>query len=244
MSRRGARAVVRAGSFALLASSVVAAAIVVTAGGFGADDLAAFLVWTLPFSVVVGVTTAALAPRLSRARPAVALALAGLVAVASAVLWTIAVALVLGPFVLAFSFPVFPCWVAGAASGLASALGVGADWRRTAVVAGLVAPLVVFVATAALLAFAPRPAEADADIDVVAYFRGDVTAAQMTDFSETRLATLEGVEGISADYAEKALYIEFTPEATEAERGELVRRLEASPLVGRIERDVPPDEAA
>ena len=236
-----ARAVVRAGAFALLASSALAVAIVLAAGGFGAADLGAFLVWTLPFSVAIGLTAAALAPRLSRAGPVTGLALAGLVAVAAAVLWTIAVGLVLGPFVLAFSFPVFPCWIAGAAGGLASALGVGADWRRTAVVAGVVAPLVVFVATAALLAFAPRPV--DADIDVVAYFRADVTPAQVTAFSEARLTGLAGVEGISADYAENALYIEFESNASEADRGEVVRRLEESALVERIERDVPPDDA-
>ena len=99
---------------------------------------------------------------------------------------------------------------------------------------------VVFVATAALLALAPR--RDDEDIDVVAYFRADATAAEIDAFSETRLVRLGGIDGVSADYGENALYIEFTPNATEAERDEVVRRLEASPLVARIERDVPPGE--
>lgn len=234
------RTILRAGGFSLLASCGLAAGIVLSAGGFGADDLGAFLLWTLPFSAAIGAAAAVLAPRLTRAGPVTALALAGLTALTAAVLWTVAVALVLGPFVLAFSFPVFPCWVAGGAGGLASVLGIGSGWRRTAVVAGLVAPLVVFVATAALLAFAPR--RDDADIDVVAYFRSEVTAAEMTAFSEARLAGLDGIDGISADYGANALYVEFTADATEAERSEVVRRLEASPLVVRIERDVPPEE--
>ncbi len=240
MAHGRAGAMLRAGSYSLLASCAVAAAIVLAAGGFGAGDLAAFLAWTLPFGLAIGASAAVLAPRLSAAGPVTGLALAALVAVAVAVLWTIAVGLLLGRLVLPFSFPVFPCWLAGGATGLASAVGVGSGWRRTAVVTALVAPLVVFVATAALLALGPR--RDDQDIDVVAYFRADASAAEMNAFSETRLVRLEGIDGVSADYGENALYIEFTPNATDAERDEVVRRLEASPLVARIERDVPPGE--
>jgi hypothetical protein len=235
-----AGAMLRAGGYTLLASCAVAAAIVLAAGGFGAGDLAAFLAWTLPFSLAIGGSAAALAPRLSRTGPVAGLALAGLVAVAVAVLWTIAVGLLFGRLVLPFSFPVFPCWLAGGATGLLSGVGLGSSWRRTAVVASLVAPLVVFVATAALLALGPQPD--DQDIDVVAYFRADASAAEITAFSEARLVRLDGIDGVSADYGENALYIEFTADATEAERDEVVRRLEASPLVARIERDVPPGE--
>jgi hypothetical protein len=236
-----AEAMLRAGGYSLLASCGVAAAIVLAAGGFGARDLAAFVAWTLPFGLATGVSAAALAPWLSRAGPARGLVLAGLAAMAVAVLWTIAVGFLLGRLVLPFSFPVFPCWLAGGATGLFSAVGAGSAWRRTAVVAAFVAPLVVFVATAALLALGPR--RDDEDIDLVAHFRADASAAEMDTFSRTRLARLDGIDGVSADYGENALYIEFTPGATEAHRDEVVRRLEASPLVVRIERDVAPDEA-
>jgi hypothetical protein len=236
-----AGAMLRAGGYSLLASCGVAAAIVLAAGGFGARDLAAFVAWTLPFSLATGVSAALLAPRLSRAGPAGGIVLAGLAAFVAAVFWTIAVGVLLGRLVLPFSFPVFPCWLAGAATGLFSAVAPGSGWRRTAVVAALVAPLVVFVATATLLALGPR--RGDEDIDVVAYVRADASAAEMDAFSRTRLARLDGVDGVSAYYGENALYIEFTPDATEADRDEVVRRLEASPLVVRIERDVAPDEA-
>ena len=235
-----ARGILRAGSYCLLASCAVAAGIVLAMGGFGAGDVAAFLAWTFPFSLAIGGSAAVLAPPLSRTGPGRALALAGLVALAAAVLWTIAVGAVLGPFFLPFSFPVFPCWLAGGATGVLSVAGVGSGWRGTAVAAALAFPLVVFVATAALLAFGPR--RDDQDIDVVAYFRTDASAAEISGFSETRLIRLAGIDGVSADYGENALYIEFRSNATEAQRDEVVRRLEASPLVTRIERDVPPDE--
>jgi hypothetical protein len=234
------RTTLRAGGFALLASCGLALGIVFAGGGFGTADLSAFVAWTLPFSLAIGAVAAALAARLSRAGPVVALVVAALLAAFAAVLWTIVVGLLL-QFVLAFSFPVFPCWLAGGGAGFASTLGVGSGWRRAAVVAGFVAPLVVFVATAtALLALEPR--RGDEDIDVVAYFRAEATAAEIDAFAEARLVRLGGVDGVSADYGENALYIEFTPDATETQRDEVVRRVGASPLVVRIERNVPPGD--
>ena len=234
-----ARKMLRAGGYCLLASYAVAAGIVALGGGFGLGDLGAFFAWTLPFGAAVGAVAALSAPRLSRARPLAALALAGLAAIAAAVLWTVAVALLLGPFFLLFSFPVFPCWLAGAATGLASAMGVGTDWRRTAVVAAFVAPLVVFVGTAALLALGPL--RADRDVDVVAHLRSDASAGELNALTN-RMSELEAVGGVSADYGENALYIEFSPDVSKGERDDVVRQLERSPVVARLEFDVPPDE--
>jgi hypothetical protein len=188
-------AVLRGGGRCLLASFGVATGIVVAAGGFGAGDLAAFAAWTAPFSLATGGAAAALGPPLSRVGPWAGLALAGLAAVALAVLWTIAVGLLLGPFFLAFSFPVFPCWLAGAAAGLASGAGAGSEWQRTASVVALVAPVVVFVASTALLALAP--VGDDRDVDVVAYFRAGATPGEIDAFADTELAAVEGVEGVS-----------------------------------------------
>lgn len=71
----------------------------------------------------------------------------------SGVLWTYLVALALGPWVGAFSFPVLSCWVAGGASGIIAAAGTCTKLKRGYVLAELL--LVTAIITAATIGTEP-----------------------------------------------------------------------------------------
>ena len=111
------------GAVCLIASVLVAVLMVALQGGFGAGDMWSFLFWTLPFAVgmaVVGSLSMKLFCRLSFfIRYSVAALSGGLLGF----IWTFIVALVLGPWFGAFSFPVLLIWAAGGASGMISSTG-------------------------------------------------------------------------------------------------------------------------
>lgn len=83
--------------------------------GFGSGDLTAMLVWSIPLGVLTARLFAAVLGRLkgmTLIRRAILLALAGVV---TAVGWTIGLAVLLGGWLRAFSFPVGPIWVVSCA---------------------------------------------------------------------------------------------------------------------------------
>ncbi len=106
----------------LIASGVVAGLLIVLNRGFGIGDLWAFMFWSILFAVLVGLVSTALARFPKGQRTWVRYVIAG---VSGAVLgwgWTLLVALFLGPWFAAFSFPVLACWVAGGSSGMVAGI--------------------------------------------------------------------------------------------------------------------------
>lgn len=91
--------------------------------GFGSSDLWTFIFWTLPFvGLAAGITSPSikLYRRLSFVlRLIVAVIIGALVGF----LWTYIVAIFLGPWFGAFSFPVIYCWIVGGISGMIAAAG-------------------------------------------------------------------------------------------------------------------------
>ena len=107
---------------AVLVAFVVAFLLLAFNHWFGVEDLTAFGGWSLPFAFLVAVLSLAFArisKRRSRKFRYVVGALVGLVAGFG---YTYGVALMLGPWFAAFSFPVLYCWMAGAVAGIWSAV--------------------------------------------------------------------------------------------------------------------------
>ncbi len=123
----------------------VAAAVVAANGGFGSGDLPAFALWSVPPALLLHPLTAGLALASARWHAGATFLAVGGVAAGFAVAWTQLVAFVLGPYVMAFSFPVAFCWLAGSIVGL----GVGLARRRPRV--GRFSPLVLVVPAGFLL---------------------------------------------------------------------------------------------
>ncbi len=90
--------------------------------GFGAGDLTAMLIWSVPLGVLLSRLFAVVRrwlPGRTLTRRALILALTGVVA---ALGWTMGLAMLLGGWLLAFSFPVGPIWIiASAVSGVFAA---------------------------------------------------------------------------------------------------------------------------
>jgi hypothetical protein len=100
------------------ASMSLAGAKVAIRDGFGAGDLLAFFVWTVPLSLVVALIHEGLAGFLRARTRVLTYTLSGMAGIFTGVSWTYLVALWLGPYFGAFSFEVLSCWIVGAASGL------------------------------------------------------------------------------------------------------------------------------
>ena len=110
------KSTLRTGFICLITSIIVAGIALVLNDGFGANDMWAFLFWSVPFAAVVAFISVANPYRNlgSFARYCAAVIAGALIGV----VWTFIVALLVGPWFLAFSFPVLSCWVAGGVSGM------------------------------------------------------------------------------------------------------------------------------
>lgn len=85
---------------------------------FGADDVRAFAFWSVPFVVLLSVVALLARGWLQRSPGPRRFVLAALLGIFSGVVWTLAVALVMGPWVGAFSFPILYLWIFGGVSSL------------------------------------------------------------------------------------------------------------------------------
>ena len=151
------RVALLAGGVTLLAAPGLAARYVAANDGFGAGDLPAFALWSAFLSALVAVAAPAVLRGLHGRRRATAAALAAVVGALLGIVYTVVVALALGPVVHAFSFPILSVWAAAGATGLvvpallcpapATAVVDGArrGWRRV-----LAAIALVLVVTAAM----------------------------------------------------------------------------------------------
>jgi hypothetical protein len=208
---------------ATLSASLVAAIVLTTVKGWGEDDIGAFLYWTVPFALLLGLAT-----RLAGPRWPVPVAVVG---AAAGLLWTVVVALLLGPFFLAFGFPVVLGWMAGGAVGLLAGMGLRSPRAlRIARVGayGTLMLLVLLVALTSVLAqFLWGP-------DLVAHVRAGTSDAETRAFIEKVVLGQSGVVSVTQNDP-LVLEIELADDATDEERRRLRSVLEESPLVERVD---------
>jgi hypothetical protein len=229
MDRRGSGWL---GFAATLSASLLVAIALVLATGWGGDDVGAFFAWTLPFGGLVALIARPLGRRLRGRRLDLVVA-AGLGALAG-VLWTLVVALVLGPFVLAFGFSIVIAWMAGGAVGLTSAAALRHPRalrvaRRASLATAGVALALFLLVPLVFVAFEPGP-------DLVAELRPGTSDAQTIAFVENVVMAQGGVQSVTQNDP-LVLEIELVEDATDAERRRLRETLERSPLVERVEAD-------
>lgn len=213
-----------------LSASLVAAVVTVIGTGWGGDDVGVFFFWTIPFAGLLALPARKVARRLPHGRAAVAAA-AALGSVAG-LLWTIVVALLLGPYVQAFGFAIWLAWAAGGAVGLVAGTAIEAPRplrlaRRVAygTLALVLAANVVLVVAFAV--FEPRA-------DVVAELDPDTSVDSANSFVSRVVMAQSGVESVTQNDPH-VLEIELFEGTTEAERSKLVETLQSSPIVERVE---------
>jgi len=80
---------------------------------FGAGDLPAMVIWSLPLGGLVSFSIGRALPRGSRRSQRARTAALGTIGALTGILWTFAAALILGGWIGAFSFPVLYCWAIG-----------------------------------------------------------------------------------------------------------------------------------
>lgn len=213
----------------------VAAAIVAANGGFGAGDLPEFAFWSLPPALLLHPLVARLAAVSARWHAAVVFLAAGGVAAVLALAWAQLVGLALGPYILAFSFPVALCWLAGSVVGLAVGL------VRLRPQAGQFSPLVLVVPAVLLLTLVSVRPERPPDLLIepsslasqqeVADLLGPLLNAPTTPDLSTYNPV--GIRTVSRADTEAGVRIRVTFHATSDRelRREYIARIRASPLV-------------
>lgn len=103
---------------------------------FGAGDLSAMIIWSIPFTLLVGAVVNRSTARATRRSRGWQLMLLGLGPALLGVGWVLVAALVLGPWIGAFSFPIAIIWMlAGVLTGMVVLARLDA---RARVAAGLV----------------------------------------------------------------------------------------------------------
>lgn len=102
----------------IFVSLVVAVGLLARQQGFGSGDLGSFFFWTLPLALLVAALGPAGLRPLRRVPGGVRWVLLGLLAGLVTVGWLYGVALVLGPWMGAFSFPIVYPWLLGVAAQL------------------------------------------------------------------------------------------------------------------------------
>lgn len=136
-----------AASVCFLASGLTAATMIAINHGFGAGDMWSFLVWSLPFAALIGVSNLFLTRLYCRLLLPIRYPVAILLGAIAGALWTYLVALFLGAWFGAFSFPVLSCWIGGGAGAMVIAAGtcMGVK-KKTAVVELLLVTAIIVIA--------------------------------------------------------------------------------------------------
>lgn len=143
----------RAGVWGVLGTLAPALVDLSTSDGLGVGDLQGLLFFTLPLLLVLVISGIGLARTLAQRPTWVGLVIGGAVGIGIGVLWTLANALLLGPWFGAWSVAVLSCWATGGALSQAAAATArpGRDWRRFALETGGY----LVVAAAALYVYRP-----------------------------------------------------------------------------------------
>jgi hypothetical protein len=215
-----------------LSSSLLAAIVIVEATGWGGDDVGVFFFWTVPFAGFLALATRPVTRLLPRGRGGVVVA--AVLGSVAGLLWTVVVALLLGPFVLAFGFAIWLAWAAGGAAGLVAGTSLESPrslWLVRRFAYGTLALVVVTNVVLAIVAtvFEPRP-------DVVAELDTGTTDDSAHSFAWNVVMDQSAVESVTQNDP-LVLEIELADDATEAEQAQLLETLHRSPVVERVETD-------
>lgn len=229
-----------AGVVAVAGAVAAAAAYLSFNGWFGARDLPAMIVWSLPLGMMTAVTVRVLSRRLAGAKALwhyVALAPVGVVL---GVAWTFIVAFVMGGWIGTFSFPVLLCWVFGGASA-----GIAAAWinHPRSWPTGLLVGGIALVALGRLNAYAQAPepqvrvvVKPGATSDELQRVWNEVLGhptgrgAEHSMLPELAYVSASGYEGGSA-----ILTIALRKTTSQRERDSLIALIRRSPLVLRVD---------
>jgi hypothetical protein len=216
----------------------IAAAIVASNGGFGAGDLPEFAFWSLPPALLLHPLVARLDSVSARWHAGLVFLAGGAVAAVLALAWAQLVALALGPYIMAFSFPVVLCWLAGSTIGLA----VGLVRHRPQ--AGQLSPLVLVVPAVLLFTLVIARPQRPPDLLIepsslasqqdVATLLGPLLNAPPTPDLSTYNPV--GIRTVSRADTEAGPRIRVTFHATSDRelRREYIARIRASPLVASV----------
>lgn len=213
---------------------------------FGAGDLPAMLVWSTPLGLLEALLVGRAARRLQTAsgwlRYAALTLLGGIVGV----LWSIVAALLLGPWIGAFSFPILFCWVAGGAlGGVAAAVAV--NTRTWPVAVALAAAVVLSLGQLNAYARSPAPrvrvvVRPDATPEEVQRVWTHVLGRPTGRGDEHyMLPGLQSVAAVGNEGKSAVLEVSFRKGLPRAERERLVALIRRSPLVARVD-SVPSNE--
>ena len=125
-----------------------------TSDWFGVGDLRGLLLFTVPLLLILVVSGIALARKLAHRPTWLGLVIGGVAGIGLGFLWTLANALLLGPWFGAWSFPVLLCWTTGGALSLASAATSqsGTGWHHVAFES------MAYLSVATVVLYAYRPA--------------------------------------------------------------------------------------
>lgn len=206
--------------------------------GFGSGDLPGFALWSALAGTAAYPCLHLFRTRTLAWRSGIAYATALALGTAYALAWTSVVSLVLGPWIMAFSFPVFACWLVGAVC--AFLLCVVGSRPTTWAVALLLSALAPTAVLASLRAAAPEPPP-----DLLVVLAPDATPDQIEAawhlFQVAPTATPEGYnpEGIRtvsrSDTADQLrLRVTFHPSSDPKARRAVIARALASPLVAEL----------
>lgn len=234
------RSALPAAFIALLGSVAAAIAFLATNEWFGAGDLPGMVVWSLPLAGLIYVSFRPVVARLAAASPVwryvVLVVLGGLLGLA----WTVAAALLLGGWILAFSFPVLFCWISG---GLVA--GSVAAWRseRRTWPAAVVLVLLVIVALLRLNDYAQAPAPrvrvvlapGTDNADEERFWR-EVVGRPGRRAGEFDL--LDGISSVAAtghDAGRSVFTVTFRKSLDREERDSLIAQIRRSRIVGSLE---------
>ena len=102
---------------------------------FGVGDLLPFLYWTFVFAAILSLVAQMLVFTLGKVPAVSRYCIAGASGMLAGVLWSYAIAQLLGPWLGAFSLPILFCWMAGGASGIILAMLYYESNRRAALIA-------------------------------------------------------------------------------------------------------------
>jgi hypothetical protein len=207
---------------------------------FGSGDLPAMVFWSAPLGGLVAMAVRMLSPLLDRARRAWRFAAFAILGGILGYLWTVAVALILGGWIAAFSFPVLFCWMAGGILGGTAAALVAQprSWPIAALITGATVVLLLRVNAYAL---APEPRvrvvlRPRASAREVERAWTEVVGRPTGRGSEQSL--LPGITGVGAsDYEGESavLTVSFDKRLSSKERGQLIAGFLRSPLVVRVD---------
>lgn len=209
---------------------------------FGANDVYPFAYWSLVMSLPA-FPVVYLFDRWTRAWSAIlafiaAIAFGTVAGLAS----TVVVAVILGPWINAFSFPVFYCWLTGALACLTTCVVL----RRPRMWPGLL-PAVAGPVLAVIGLFAVLYAQPD---DLVIHIESTANREQVESiYSEVlsvshpsgRHTLREGIRGTARTdtNSERSITVSFWPGTSEDRRAEIKARVRASPFVSQTSDSLP-----